>query len=45
MWMDLSFREWTLSSPDGYCMSDPRPMSDQRSDKKAIPGIIFFILA
>ena len=25
---------------DGYFMYDPRPMSDQRSDKNAIPGSI-----
>ena len=32
-----------LSSPDhGYRMYDPRPISDQRSDKKAIPGDVCF---
>ena len=37
IWDGLRFWEWTLSSPDdGYFMYDPRPMSDQRSDKKAI---------
>ena len=41
----------TLSSPDdGYFICDPRPMSDQRSDKKVIPGnreymfVLFFCL-
>ena len=33
----------TLSSPDdGYFMNDPRRMSDQRSDKKALSGNICF---
>ena len=39
----LWFWEWTLSSPDnGYFMYDLRPMSDQQSDKKAIPGTLCF---
>ena len=29
---------------DGYFMYDPRPMSDQRSNKKAIPGNMYIRL-
>ena len=37
----ISFLDWTLSSPDDdYFMYDLRPMSDQQSDKNAIPAII-----
>ena len=43
---ELRFWEWTLSSPDDcYFMYDLRLMSDQQSDKKAMPGsICFYIL-
>ena len=45
LWMDCDRRIGSLSSPDDdYFEYDPRPMSDQRSDKKAIPGNICFFL-
>ena len=43
MSMDMS-KGCTLSSPDdGYIIYDPRPMSDQRLDKKAIQDTISYI--